>query len=318
MIGVCIVTYNQEAYIAQAIESVLEQTDCSEVIRLYIGNDCSTDRTTDICESFSQKYPDTITLINNENNLGLVRNTLNILTKIKEDGCEYIAMLDGDDYWCDCRKIQKQLGILNSDPSIGFVHTDLYHLSGEALLPGHRKTPPSGFVYKDMGHFSIGNCTVMFRSSLLDTIDFNELCNYGFLSLDGVMYTLFSAVTNFSYLNEVTAVWRRGHTSVSNTQDEKKQISYLENEKAMWSYLDQKFPGRYGYSDESWQLYYNYKVFNIAYNFKDYSLAHALSRIPMSNTDLKLFVKRLCASNRLLFRFWCRLKAKRASFTQSH
>ena len=318
MIGVCIVTYNQEAYIAQAIESVLKQEDCPEVIRLYIGNDCSTDRTTVICEDFVRRYPNTITLINNDNNLGLVRNTLNVLTRIKEDGNNYVAMLDGDDYWCDCHKLQKQLEILKSDPSVGFVHTDLSYLLGETLLPGHKKTPPSGYVFNDMGHFSIGNCTVMFRSGLLDTIDFNELYNYGFLSLDGVMYTLFSAVTNFCYIDEITAVWRRGHISVSNTRDEEKQIAYLENEKAMWSYLDQKFPGRYGYSDEAWQLYHNYKVFNIAYNFNDYSLAHSLSRAPMSNSDFKFFVKRLCASNRLLFRFWCHLKGKRASYSITH
>ena len=78
MIGVCIVTYNQEHYIAQAIESVLMQEECGHEVVAYIGNDCSTDSTKEICRQYAKQYPRQINVIENENNLGLVRNTITI------------------------------------------------------------------------------------------------------------------------------------------------------------------------------------------------------------------------------------------------
>ena len=109
MIGVCIVTYNQEQYIAQAIDSVLMQVDCGHRVVAYIGNDCSTDMTGAICHQYAEKYPEHVVVIDNEQNLGLVGNTMNLLDIMRKDGCNYIAMLDGDDYWCDDHKLYKQL-----------------------------------------------------------------------------------------------------------------------------------------------------------------------------------------------------------------
>ena len=319
MVGVCLVTYNQESYIAQAIDSVLTQKTFSEKVHLYIGNDCSTDNTTRICEDYVKRYPDRITLINNGHNLGLVNNTLQVLTIIKDDKCDFVAMLDGDDYWCDPQKIQKQLDLLGGSPDIGFVHTKVNCLFNNKLIDHHGNyTPPVGNVFHEMGRFSIGNCSVLYRSCLLDIVSFDELASEGFLSLDGVMYTLFSAHTQFGYLNEVTAIWRRGHSSVSNTNDEQKQIAYLENEKKVWSYLDRKFHGQFGFNEQSWQNTYNYKVFNIAFAFDDYPLAHSLSRETMITKNPKLFAKRICASNKILFKLWCFAKKKRFAYSNSH
>lgn len=104
MIGVCLVTYNQDQYISQAIDSALAQKDCGEEVRIYVGDDCSIDRTGDICKS----YGDEIVYIRQVNNMGLVGNTLDLLYRIQNDGCEYVAMLDGDDYWWDEYKLQKR------------------------------------------------------------------------------------------------------------------------------------------------------------------------------------------------------------------
>ncbi len=83
-IAVCLVTYNQEQYIAQAIESVLMQK-VNATVRLFIGEDCSTDNTRAICQTYQNQYPDTIRLIEREKNMGLVRNTLDLLNRIYID-----------------------------------------------------------------------------------------------------------------------------------------------------------------------------------------------------------------------------------------
>ena len=308
MVGVCIVTYNQEQYIAQAIDSVLIQERCSETVRLYIGDDCSTDGTTSICREYASKHTGTIIHLVNSKNLGLVSNTVNVLRRMMDDGCDFIAMLDGDDYWCDNNKLEKQISFLLSNPEYGLVHTQIKQQFGkDSFVLQHRTVPPSGDVFQQMGTFSIANCSVLFRSCLLDTVDLDELESYGFLSLDYVMYAMFSSETKFHYLDDVTAVWRRDHISISNTKDEQKQISYLKNDMMMWKYLGTKFPEKFHFDEASWEKYYNYRVFNIAFKFKDYQLANSLAG-SIRKPGLVFFLKRVCAKNPLLFALWHYLK----------
>ena len=312
MIGVCIVTYNQEDYIAQALDSVLAQRECPETIRVYIGNDCSTDRTYEICLEYSKRFPDSIRLLNNQKNIGLVNNTVEVLKSIIKDGCNYIAMLDGDDYWCDPFKLRKQLCFLYEHPDYGFIHTRSYLLYNDngVLVKPKLSSPPCGNVLPYISTLPIANCTVLFSSKLLETIDLNALAQKGFLSLDYVMYVLFSTFTNFGFLEDYTAVWRRGHTSVSNTNDEAKQIKYLENDKAMWKYLGELFPDRFCFKEDYWNEYYYNKVFNIAYRFKDYSLAHSLLPRLNKKGSTVFRIKKLCATNYILFSIWSLLKFK--------
>ena len=90
MIAVCIATYNQQAYVAQAIESVLAQK-CDEPIRIYIGDDASMDSTgaVGLCYSVAEKC---IVFIQREKNIGLSANTIDLYRRALADGCEYVAM----------------------------------------------------------------------------------------------------------------------------------------------------------------------------------------------------------------------------------
>lgn len=73
-IAICIVAYNHESYISEAIKSVLKQ-DVSIPFTIFIGEDCSTDNTLKICLDFNDKFPEKIRLISNGENFGLVKNT---------------------------------------------------------------------------------------------------------------------------------------------------------------------------------------------------------------------------------------------------
>lgn len=309
MIGVCIVTYNQEAFIAKAIDSVLEQKECPEMISIYIGNDCSTDRTAEICEEYKNKHPETIRLINNKENLGLVKNTVNVLKSILSDGCDYVAMLDGDDYWCDPFKLKKQLDFLSQNHDYGLVHTHIYQLTNKSLKKFNRSTPPIGNVFPDMGKFGIANCTVVFRSNLLRFINLEEFTTKGLYSADYVMYVIFAARTHFGFISDYTAVWRRNITSVSNPKNESKQIEYLNNDKAVQMYLAELFPDKFSFNEESWRYFYNYRVFNIAFNYMDYSLAHSIApKLIKHNNGFLFNIKLLCAENKLFFFVYGKLK----------
>lgn len=106
------VTYKHAPFIAQAIESVLMQ-QTTFPIELVIGEDCSPDTTREIVRQYAAKYPDVIRPILHEKNVGGAAN----LAAVK-DACrgEYIAVLEGDDYWTDPLKLQRQVDWLDAHP----------------------------------------------------------------------------------------------------------------------------------------------------------------------------------------------------------
>ncbi len=121
ILSVCMITYNHEAYVFQSIEGILKQKTNFKY-ELVIGEDCSTDFTRKICEEYAQKYPEIINLLPSEKNLGICHNfirTLNACTG------QYIAICEGDDYWTDSLKIQKQVDFLDTNPDYAIVATDI-------------------------------------------------------------------------------------------------------------------------------------------------------------------------------------------------
>lgn len=113
-VTVFMMTYNHAAFLAQSIESVIAQTR-EFPIEILIGEDCSTDETRVIAESFQRRYPSIIRIITGPRNVGHMRNYFRMLPKIRG---EYVALLEGDDWWTDPRKLEKQFGILQRDKGI--------------------------------------------------------------------------------------------------------------------------------------------------------------------------------------------------------
>ena len=123
-------TYNQENNIGQAIDGMLMQKT-SFPFQIVISNDSSTDRTGDILKEYEEKYPDKIKIINNEKNLGAMGNFINTLSNIKDT--EYVALCDGDDFWTDENKLQKQVDFLdnNKEFNICFHKAKLFYENNE-------------------------------------------------------------------------------------------------------------------------------------------------------------------------------------------
>ena len=112
MVSVSMVTYNHQKYLRQAIEGVLMQRTTFPV-QLVIGEDCSTDGTLDICIEYKNKYPEQIKLVSHTQNVGSKQNAIDTI-----NACEgkYIAICDGDDYWIDKNKLQRQISFLETHP----------------------------------------------------------------------------------------------------------------------------------------------------------------------------------------------------------
>ena len=118
LLSVVTITYNHEPYIAKCIEGVLIQK-VNFPIEFIIAEDCSTDGTRAICEDYAAKYPELIHLITSETNIGYNPNELRAMKAAKG---KYIAYCEGDDFWTDPEKLQKQVDFLekNEEYSICF------------------------------------------------------------------------------------------------------------------------------------------------------------------------------------------------------
>lgn len=111
-LSVVTVTYNQERFIRKTLESIVSQKVDFEY-EVLVGDDCSTDGTAAIVREFAEKYPDIIVPIIREKNFGMTGNIADLLMRTQG---EYVAFIEGDDYWIDDHKLQKQVDFLDAHP----------------------------------------------------------------------------------------------------------------------------------------------------------------------------------------------------------
>ena len=119
-LSVRIITYNHAPFIRQAIESVLMQQTNFD-FEILIGEDASTDGTREIVREYEAKYPTKIRALYNERKDVIYVNgrptaCFNFLNTLKNCRGEYVALLDGDDYWSSPQKLQKQVDFLDKNP----------------------------------------------------------------------------------------------------------------------------------------------------------------------------------------------------------
>ena len=112
MVSISMTAYNQEPYIARALDSILKQ-EVNFRYEIIIGEDCSTDKTRQIIESYRQKYPDIIKPLYHPVNVGLRINNDMVRRRLRG---KYRAILEGDDYWLSADKMQSQVDFLEKHP----------------------------------------------------------------------------------------------------------------------------------------------------------------------------------------------------------
>lgn len=246
LVDVVMVTYNHEPFISQAIESVLSQK-CKFQFRLIIGEDCSRDKTAEICRSYSEKFPLKILFYSNEKNLGLIRNYQKVFSYCTS---EYAAILEGDDYWTDDLKLEKQVEILENNNEIGLVSTglDVLYPNGK-IKRAHifrNRFYREGYYYASFlkgTYYKPSSITVCFRYQLMkEYFDFNYFVEHDFKTLDAPLWFELAYHSKFAHIPDITAIYRILNDSVSNNRDALKVESFLNTSKATLEYYIRKYP----------------------------------------------------------------------------
>lgn len=136
LVSVTCTTFNHEKFIAKAIESFLMQIT-NFPYEILIGEDCSTDQTRSIVDEYVKKHPDKIRLITSENNVGARKNSIRL---VNASSGKYIAECEGDDYWTDPYKLQRQVDYMEANPdcSMCFHSAQIVHESEKPTGRGIR------------------------------------------------------------------------------------------------------------------------------------------------------------------------------------
>jgi len=158
-VSVCIIAFNQQAFIAQAVESALRQETSFET-EVIVADDHSTDATPEILAALSHPR---LRVITRQKNLGV---NANLAATLQECRGTYIALLEGDDYWTDPSKLQRQHDALEANPGCAICfHPVLVLREGRIAerIPRHIPRRTSLIDLLGRGNY-ISTPSVMFRN----------------------------------------------------------------------------------------------------------------------------------------------------------
>lgn len=239
-------TYNHELYIRQCLDGLLMQSTDFKY-EIVVHDDASTDKTTDVIKEYAMKYPHIIIPIYEKENIFSKHDgSINKIVNNKSRG-KYIAMCDGDDYWIDPRKLQKQVDFMESHQDYSLCGTN-----GLLLWDGYVKQPKyfSNLVQncelgpeQIIGHWCFPTASLLFRRELLDLYPswFSEIISYDMLTILISLY--YGKIYAFK---DITCVYRQivGGSILSKSVHSKK--NYLRNNliklyKLYSEYSDHKF-----------------------------------------------------------------------------
>lgn len=228
-VSVICTNYNKGQWLREAVESFCQQ-EADFPFEVLIVDDASTDDSRAIIQDLVATYPHILRTFFHEKNLGIAKTWVSICQEAKG---QYIARCDGDDYWIDKYKLQKQVALLESNPQSKWSNTDFDMVDGEGniITPDSLKSGIIPFmdsfekilVYKGMTMASTWLVEADLMREVNSHLDLTTADDTFNLQLE-----LFRR-TQLSFLPESTTVYRMGAESDSRTQDFEKLEKRFKN-----------------------------------------------------------------------------------------
>ena len=225
MLSVLVCTYNQEKYLAQALDSILMQK-CNEPFEILIGDDCSTDNTGKIAEDYQSRFSEIIRVIQPEKNMGASQNMVRLAKVAKGD---FLSICDGDDYWLREDVLQKQLDVFRANPDVGMICAKAKcYIQEKGVYQGTLGYAGAGNLMSMLrDNRDVAAPTIAFRRDLMLrciaeskwSIDQNWF-------YDSVMAYWFAYNSKVKFLNEELAAYRVLNNSACHADSPEKEAEY--------------------------------------------------------------------------------------------
>ena len=217
-VSVLMLTYNQEEYVDSAIESVVAQRTDFDV-ELVIGDDCSTDSTVARCHRWVERFPEKIRLLESERNGGLLAN---FARTFAECHGRYIAICEGDDYWTDNSKLQRQVNVLEAHPEYSTsIHRVVNYYQDRGTMSLSNGGQKAVLDIMDLARMNfISNVSAVFRNTLKGTVPewISEVGTY-----DYAVHMLNADNGAVHYMNRPMAVYRKHSGAIWSQSGKEKQ-----------------------------------------------------------------------------------------------
>ena len=231
VVSVHMLAYNHSSYIRQAIEGVLSQKIDFD-FELVIGEDCSQDDTRVICLEYQKKFPDKVRVLWAEKRVGIRENYFRTLACCRG---EYVAFCEGDDYWIDDGRLQRQVDVMREHPSVGmcgarnkvYIQDDGRLLSGgdgvtrEGVYSGreifHNVTNGASVDGVRFGMFFFQTSSLLVRRQVLDlAMDrFSEAFSLQLSLCDLLLKQTVSFLSDVWLSNDVVSVYRKNQGGIT-------------------------------------------------------------------------------------------------------
>ena len=242
LVSVIMITYGHENYIRQAIEAVLMQV-CNFEVELIVANDCSPDKTDEVIKEIRKNHPKSSWLkyIKHDKNIGAMSN---FIYSMKEARGKYIALCEGDDYWIDPLKLQKQVDYLENNEKYVLSFTKSMELFQdemsliETIYP--KEIKELNFQELLSHDWFIRTASIIFRKNKFDHTFLYKL-QY---SADFFLQLLLINTGKFHFLEDITSVYRHHSGGISNSSKKlflKRRIWFCVNLKKLNKHTDYKY-----------------------------------------------------------------------------
>lgn len=271
-VAVLVVTYNQERYIRECIESALHQ-ETIYPMDIIVGNDCSTDGTAAELQRLELEYPNRLIVFNRRKNMGLVDNTIDLFHYILSHDYTYTAMLDGDDYWCDNEKIQRQVDLMEEYTDVSICCMNL--VSNEKLIPLQQNDNPLIWIkeyFSELRWKSLCAGTILHRNVFLRNVPFDRIAVQGLLSIDHPTNIFMAQQGKVAHIDRVALFWRRHEGTISTPTSKDKYLRYIDHEVRQGLFLAKEFPNTvYDFSYQQAEEHRSWQIYQWALSHKDYA-----------------------------------------------
>ena len=211
-VDILMCVYNHEEFIAQAIEGVVSQ-QTNFKYRLIIGEDCSTDNTKRIVEKYLDLYSEKMLVFFHKTNIGAYENSRILF---RESSSKYIALCDGDDYWTDPLKLQKQVDFLEANPEyvLCAANATVNNLTNKFFRSIYCNfNRDRSFDQKQvLMEFYCPTLSMLFRNHLHNIPEWFHEVKSG----DTFLHLILSQYGKFYYMDFIAGVYRQHNAGISN------------------------------------------------------------------------------------------------------
>lgn len=216
-LSVFVMTYNHDKFIQNTLDKIIVQK-VNFNYEIIIGDDSSSDNTIAILQEYKNRFPDKIKLLLHRKNIGAMQNQVQTFANCNG---EYIAICEGDDYWCDENKLQKQVNFLDANPGYAICFHQVYDLetNGKTSLSNHNTSEKEEtYSIEDLASFNfIHTPSVVFRNGFIKM--FPEWFYQATIG-DYVLHLLNAKHGLIKYFPQPMAVYRRHQSGSWSGADE--------------------------------------------------------------------------------------------------